>query len=332
MTKGNGDEVSAFIKGGLGGYMKPRAIAVMAVLVTALFVAAESQKPRAEDDVALLKQALSLFKPLPQTLDTQDLPTTPERVALGRMLFFDPRWTVDGNVSCATCHQPALYGTDALPTSIGVQHCAGASNAGHRWRWGGRRYHTRRAQLRAALVGRPEESRRSGRASPDREVQLGAARLCSGHGEARGDRGLSAALPPSVSWRGPAHHVGKHRKGDRCLRAHAPQPGALRCVLARECAGVAAHGQGRPRAVHEPRLSRVPQRGRYWWPDVPEVWADRRILEGDRKSGDRQGPVRTHEGSCRPVRLQSPEPPKRRHDPALFSRWIGDHARRSGAG
>src|SRR5262252_9450187 len=117
MTKGNGDEVSAFIKGGLGGYMKPRVIAVMVMLVTALFVAAGAQKPRAEDDVALLKQAQSLFKPLPRTMGTQDAPA---RIALGRMLFFDPRWTVDGNVSCATCHQPALYGTDALPTSIGV--------------------------------------------------------------------------------------------------------------------------------------------------------------------------------------------------------------------
>src|SRR5215813_14265786 len=80
---------------GLGGYMKPRVIAVMVMLVTALFGAAGAQKPRAEDDVALLKQAQSLFKPLPRTMGNQDLPTTPERVALGRMLFFDPRWTVD---------------------------------------------------------------------------------------------------------------------------------------------------------------------------------------------------------------------------------------------
>jgi cytochrome c peroxidase len=109
--------------------MKPRAIAVMAMLVTALFVAAGFQTPWAEDDVALLKQAQSLFKPLPHTLAAPDLPTTPARIALGRMLFFDPRWTVDGNVSCATCHQPALYGTDALPTSIGVQHLKHPRNA-----------------------------------------------------------------------------------------------------------------------------------------------------------------------------------------------------------
>jgi cytochrome c peroxidase len=50
-------------------------------------------------------------------------------VALGWMLFFDPRWTLEGNVSCATCHQPALYGTDALAKSIGVQHRTHRRNA-----------------------------------------------------------------------------------------------------------------------------------------------------------------------------------------------------------
>src|SRR5262245_26391006 len=141
--------------------MKPQAIAVMAMLVTALFVAAGFQTPWAEDDVALLKQVQSLFKPLPQTLAAPDLPTTPARIALGRMLFFDPRWTVEGNVSCATCHQPALYGTDALPTSIGVQHLKHPRNAPtvlnaglnfiQHW-WGDRK--SLEDQAEQALVGR----------------------------------------------------------------------------------------------------------------------------------------------------------------------------------
>jgi cytochrome c peroxidase len=42
-------------------------------------------------------------------------------VELGRMLFFDPRLTIDGNMSCSSCHQPAFYGTDALPRGIGVK-------------------------------------------------------------------------------------------------------------------------------------------------------------------------------------------------------------------
>jgi cytochrome c peroxidase len=44
---------------------------------------------------------------------------TPARVELGRMLFFDPRLSGSGWISCATCHNPALGWSDALPTAIG---------------------------------------------------------------------------------------------------------------------------------------------------------------------------------------------------------------------
>src|SRR5437868_13507794 len=43
------------------------------------------------------------------------------RRQLGRLLFFDPRLTIDSNISCSSCHQPAFYGTDALPKGIGVK-------------------------------------------------------------------------------------------------------------------------------------------------------------------------------------------------------------------
>ncbi|MGA8481380.1 MAG: cytochrome-c peroxidase, partial [Chthoniobacterales bacterium] len=84
---------------------------------------------RAEDDAALLKRAQELFQPLPKDMATPESPITKERVDLGRMLFFDPRLTVDSNMSCASCHQPALYGTDALPTSIGVRQRLHPRNA-----------------------------------------------------------------------------------------------------------------------------------------------------------------------------------------------------------
>lgn len=73
------------------------------------------------NDATLLKQAQQFFKPLPQNAATAQFPVTPERVDLGRKLFFDPRISLDGTVSCARCHQPALYGTDALPKAIGVK-------------------------------------------------------------------------------------------------------------------------------------------------------------------------------------------------------------------
>jgi cytochrome c peroxidase len=83
----------------------------------------------AADEAALLTEARQVFQRLPEDMSTAEAPVSKERVALGRMLFFDPRLTADGNVSCATCHQPALYGTDARPTSIGVKQRQHPRNA-----------------------------------------------------------------------------------------------------------------------------------------------------------------------------------------------------------
>jgi cytochrome c peroxidase len=46
-------------------------------------------------------------------------PTTPEKVALGRALFFDPRLSGAGQLSCASCHNPSLSWQDGLPTGRG---------------------------------------------------------------------------------------------------------------------------------------------------------------------------------------------------------------------
>jgi cytochrome c peroxidase len=83
----------------------------------------------AATDAERLKQAQELFQPLPPDMATPDSPTTPERVELGRKLFFDPRMTIDSNVSCASCHQPARYGTDGLAKAMGVKERPHPRNA-----------------------------------------------------------------------------------------------------------------------------------------------------------------------------------------------------------
>lgn len=45
--------------------------------------------------------------------------STPERVELGKNLFFDPRLSGSKWISCATCHNPVLGWSDGLPTAIG---------------------------------------------------------------------------------------------------------------------------------------------------------------------------------------------------------------------
>lgn len=43
------------------------------------------------------------------------------RLELGKKLYFDPRLSGDGNMSCATCHNPSLGWSDGLPTGKGVK-------------------------------------------------------------------------------------------------------------------------------------------------------------------------------------------------------------------
>jgi cytochrome c peroxidase len=90
-------------------------LATMVALLVGLPAVAEA------DDKDLLKQAQALFQPLPKDMATPEYPVTKERVTLGRSLFFDTRFSIDGNLGCVSCHQPALYGTDGRPRSIGVK-------------------------------------------------------------------------------------------------------------------------------------------------------------------------------------------------------------------
>jgi cytochrome c peroxidase len=56
-------------------------------------------------------------------------PITKGKYELGRQLYFDPRVSVDGTVSCATCHNPAKGWSDGGPVSAGVQGQTGNRSA-----------------------------------------------------------------------------------------------------------------------------------------------------------------------------------------------------------
>ncbi|MDQ7017080.1 MAG: cytochrome c peroxidase, partial [Gammaproteobacteria bacterium] len=45
---------------------------------------------------------------------------TKERSKLGKMLFFDPRLSRNGTISCATCHNPMLGWSDGLKKGVGI--------------------------------------------------------------------------------------------------------------------------------------------------------------------------------------------------------------------
>ena len=58
-------------------------------------------------------------RPLPAMSLRTDNPTTPERVELGRLLYFDPVLSGDNDISCAHCHHPDLGLADNRDLSMG---------------------------------------------------------------------------------------------------------------------------------------------------------------------------------------------------------------------
>jgi cytochrome c peroxidase len=59
--------------------------------------------------------------PLPRVVPApKDNPTTPAKVELGKILFFDPRLSGDNKTSCSTCHIPEKAFGDGLALSPGA--------------------------------------------------------------------------------------------------------------------------------------------------------------------------------------------------------------------
>lgn len=68
--------------------------------------------------------ASGLIQPIPEKINVNA-----SKAKLGKELFFDPRLSKDGTISCANCHQLANGGDDNLPVSIGIKGQHGTRNA-----------------------------------------------------------------------------------------------------------------------------------------------------------------------------------------------------------
>lgn len=56
-------------------------------------------------------------------------PLTKGKFELGKQLYFDPRVSLDGTISCATCHSPEKGWTDQMPVSVGIDGQTGGRSA-----------------------------------------------------------------------------------------------------------------------------------------------------------------------------------------------------------
>jgi cytochrome c peroxidase len=93
-------------------------VMALAGLLTAFILPAPSAvKP-------VVKNGLPGIMPIPA-----DNPLTPEKIQLGKQLFFDARLSSDCTVSCATCHSPEEAWADRDRVSSGVGHKLGKRNS-----------------------------------------------------------------------------------------------------------------------------------------------------------------------------------------------------------
>ena len=105
-----------------------RYVSLPAVLFGSLLVAGcapGEKKPALTPDSPQVKA----FAPLPEVMESAANPVTEEKVALGRMLYYDTRLSKSQEISCNTCHLLENFGVDNEPTSEGHNGQRGDRNS-----------------------------------------------------------------------------------------------------------------------------------------------------------------------------------------------------------
>ena len=103
---------------------RPSHVAPARVNATVATVAAAPPRVTFPESMLHLPGPREPLKPLPETVDVN-----PEKVALGRALFHDPRLSKDNSTACVSCHDLVNGGDDGRRVSVGVEGREGPINA-----------------------------------------------------------------------------------------------------------------------------------------------------------------------------------------------------------
>lgn len=114
--------------------MKKLLFVLVMLILPMLAMACGGSEPVAETGPAAVAELEQVkqgpFETIPNTPPIpEDNPQTEAKVELGKMLFFEPRLSQSGIISCHSCHNLALGGTDRVATSIGHDFMTGGRNA-----------------------------------------------------------------------------------------------------------------------------------------------------------------------------------------------------------
>jgi cytochrome c peroxidase len=117
MTEGHSGSrsASALACGGRGLSLCAAAIVLIAVLVMPLVTGGDG----IDASGSVTRYKADYLRP-PVVPYPEENTHSPERELLGRTLFFDPRLSGSGSMSCASCHDPARAWGDGLPRAIGA--------------------------------------------------------------------------------------------------------------------------------------------------------------------------------------------------------------------
>lgn len=111
--------------------IRPVFILALAATCAGLISCKHETNPTPRSESQPIGPPISIQAPLglPPVPIPADNPPTADTVALGRKLFYDPVLSIDGTISCVSCHSPQAGFGDGRPVSLGVRGQAGTRNA-----------------------------------------------------------------------------------------------------------------------------------------------------------------------------------------------------------
>ena len=110
--------------------MTQKPLLALTLMLAVFFVmGCGNQQQPAVSKVNIPAEKLNPYQPLPDIVISENNPLTPEKIELGRMLYFDKRLSKSHEFSCNSCHDLKTYGVDNSPVSTGHKNQTGTRNS-----------------------------------------------------------------------------------------------------------------------------------------------------------------------------------------------------------